>query len=393
MERGNTLYDSYLASVYKWGMVTLICACICADIVYTTMKIVGLYPTVSWTALIIFDLMDVAFAVIAFFIVRTSVKDGLVTERKRREGKIFGFCVLFIQWNYILYMIPSNNFWGLLSFFVILICFFLDLRMTLVSGTALIVSLFIKWFATGYSLLPDKEEMLFADQIVCTIALFLSLIGICIFLYFMTHMQWLRKQEEKHLSLQSKYYQELLEKEDGMRSFRHDVNKHMYALDALCKEGDLDSVQNYVADLIQKVQEYESIRTGNHITDCFFNAAIQELKKNGDIHYEVVGRFPNKMRVSNSDLCVLFANAVENAKEALEKVKGERKLELVIRNYQEKVYITLKNNVEPKDEKIEKADKNLRGYGLRNMRLVVEKYEGTIEWKQTENVFELNISI
>lgn len=391
MKSENTLYDLYLASIYKWGMITLICACICADIVYTTMKVIGMYPTVSWTALILFDMMDAIFALVAFFIVKASVKNGSISEKKLREGKIFAFCVLLIQWNYILYMIPSNNFWGLLSFFIILICFFLDLRMILTFGVTLILSLFIAWFTNGNSLLP--KEMLLADQVVCTIALFLSLIGIFIFVYFMTHMQWLRKQDEKHLKMQSKYFQELLEKEEGMRSFRHDVNKHMYALDALCKEGKLEQVQNYISDLVQEVQEYTSIRTGNHITDCFFNAAIEELKKTGDIHYEVVGRFPEKMEVSNNDLCVLFANAVENAKEALEKVEGERTLELTIRNHQEKVFITLKNTAKPEDNNKTKKDRNLHGYGLRNMRLVVEKYNGTIRWEQREDVFELYITI
>lgn len=35
--------------------------------------------------------------------------------------------VLIIQWNYLLYMIPSRTFWGFLFFFLILIAFFLDI--------------------------------------------------------------------------------------------------------------------------------------------------------------------------------------------------------------------------------------------------------------------------
>lgn len=226
MKRENKVYEMYLASIYKWGMIVLICACICADLVYTTMKIVGLYPTVSWGALICFDFMDAIFAVVAFFIVKSSIKDGVVSEKKQKQGKIFAFFVLLIQWNFILYMIPSRNFWGLLSFFIILICFFLDLKLICIFGGGLILSLFVAWFIKGESLLPNKDELFLADQIVCTIALFLILMGIVIFVYFMTHMQWLRKQDEQQRKAQSKYYHELLEKDEGMRRFRHDVKKH-----------------------------------------------------------------------------------------------------------------------------------------------------------------------
>lgn len=392
MKKEYSIYEMYLASIYKWGMIVLICACLCADLVYTTLKIAGLYPTVSWKWLICFDIMDAAFAVAAFFIVKSSLKDGYVPAKKQKAGKIFAFFVLLIQWNFILYMIPSRNFWGMLGFFIILICFFLDLKMIWIFGSGLIISLFIAWFIKSDSLLPDKDELFLADQIICIIALFLVLAGIAIFVYFMTHMQWLRKLDEKHLKAQSKYYYKLMEKDEGMRRFRHDIKKHIYALDILCKEGDLTEVQTYLSELIQGIQEYGSIYTGNQIADSFLNMAVQELEETGKVDYEVVGRFPDKMKVNNSDFCILFANAVENAKEALEQIEGERKLILIIRNCQGKIYITMKNTVK-EDGGNSKTSEYSHGYGLQNMKLVAEKYGGTIDWAKKGQIFELNISI
>lgn len=164
-------------------------------------------------------------------------------------------------------------------------------------------------------------------------------------------------------------------------------------MDALCKEGNLEEVETYLSGLIQEIQEYTGIQTGNSIADCFINMAIQDLEESGKVDYDIVGKFPNKMKVNHSDFCVLFANAVENAKEALEKVEGERKLILIIRNYQEKVYITLKNTVESEHKEDREETKHSNGYGLQNMKLVVEKYEGTIEWMNKDGFFELHISI
>ena len=197
MNKKKTAVEVYLAAVFKWGLIILVCACMCATAMFNGEKIFGLYPEVPWLALILFAAMDVTFFVTAFLIVKSSFeKDGSLKAGRLKLGKIFSSIVLVVQWNYILYMIPSRTFWGFLFFFLILIAFFLDIKLLLFNGLACMVSLFIAWVVHGTYLLPVKDELFLTDILMCLVALMLSLTGLLIFVWFVAHFLVNAKKDE-----------------------------------------------------------------------------------------------------------------------------------------------------------------------------------------------------
>lgn len=197
MNKKKTAVDVYLSTVFKWGLIILVSACMCATVMVNTEKLFGLYPTVPWLATIGLGIMDSTFFAIAILIVRSSFdNDGYLKEGRLRIGKIFSVVVLVIQWNYLLYMLPTRTFWGFLFFFLILMAFFLDIKMLLVSGLACMVSLFIGWFIRGTDLLPVKDELFLTDILLCLVALVLSLTGLLIFVFFVAHFLVNAKKDE-----------------------------------------------------------------------------------------------------------------------------------------------------------------------------------------------------
>lgn len=142
-------------------------------------------------------IIDVIFFALAITIIKTSFdKDGYLKDGRLKLGKLFFACVVVIQWNYLLYMVPSRTFWGFLFFFLILISFFLDIKLVLISGLACFISLFIGWGIRGTSLLPVKDELFITDVLLCTTALVLSLVGLLIFVYFVSHFLVNAKKDE-----------------------------------------------------------------------------------------------------------------------------------------------------------------------------------------------------
>ena len=197
MNRKKTAVEVYLSTVFKWGLIILVCACMCATVMFNTEKMFGLYPTVPWLATIGLGIMDITFFAIAILIIKSSFdQDGYLKEGRLRIGKIFSVVVLVIQWNYLLYMLPTRTFWGFLFFFLILMAFFLDIKMLLISGLACMVSLFIGWFIRGTDLLPVKDELFLTDVIMCLVALTLSLTGLLIFVFFVAHFLVNAKKDE-----------------------------------------------------------------------------------------------------------------------------------------------------------------------------------------------------
>lgn len=197
MDRKKTAVEVYLSTVFKWGLIILVSACMCATVTFNTEKMFGLYPDVPWLATIGLGVMDLIFYAIAILIVKTSFeKNGDLKEGRLKIGKIFSVVVLVIQWNYLLYMLPTRTFWGFLFFFLILMAFFLDVKMLLVSGLVCMVSLFIGWFVRGSELLPVKDELFLTDMLICLIALVLSLAGLIIFVFFVAHFLVNAKKDE-----------------------------------------------------------------------------------------------------------------------------------------------------------------------------------------------------
>lgn len=197
MNKKKTAVETYLSTVFKWGLIILVCAAMAATVTFNAEKLFGLYPTVPWLATIGLGIMDSAFFVIAILIVKTSFdEDGYLKEGRLRVGKIFSVAVLVIQWNYLLYVFPTRTFWGFLFFFLILIAFFLDIKMLLVSGLACMISLFIGWFIRGTDLLPVKDELFLTDILICLLAMVLSLAGLLIFVFFVAHFLVNAKKDE-----------------------------------------------------------------------------------------------------------------------------------------------------------------------------------------------------
>lgn len=192
-----TAVEVYLSTVFKWGLIILVSAAMCATITFNTEKLFGLYPDVPWSATIGLAVMDLIFFAIAILIVKTSFDEaGFLKKGRLKLGKIFSVVVLIIQWNYLLYMLPSRTFWGFLFFFLILIAFFLDIKMLLASGLICMISLFAGWFAKGTDLMPVKDELFVTDVLICLIALILSLAGLVIFVYFVAHFLVNAKKDE-----------------------------------------------------------------------------------------------------------------------------------------------------------------------------------------------------
>ena len=197
MNKKRTAVEVYLSTVFKWGLFILVSACMCATVMFNTEKMFGLYPAVPWLATIGLGIMDVIFFAIAIVIIKTSFdKEGYLIEGRLKIGKIFSVTILALQWNYLLYMLPSRTFWGFLFFFLILIAFFLDIKLLLASGLTCMFSLFIGWFIKGTELLPVKDEIFLADIIMCLVALVLSLSGLIIFIFFIAHFLVNAKKDE-----------------------------------------------------------------------------------------------------------------------------------------------------------------------------------------------------
>lgn len=195
--------------------------------------------------------------------------------------------------------------------------------------------------------------------------------------------------KKKCIEEQAAQYALITQKNEQLQRFRHDQQAYVLALKGIIQSGDTRQLYEYVEDIAQKVKAFDYISTGNTVGDAIINAQAEHAEA-ADITFQVAGRFPEYMRVSDADLAVLLSNAVKNACEAAEQCESPRSVEIMIRSYKKKLFLEIRNTavsipVMQKGSLITtKEDKQSHGIGTRNMADIVAKYDGKLLWEYDE---------
>lgn len=201
---------------------------------------------------------------------------------------------------------------------------------------------------------------------------------------------------EKCIEYQKNYYTSIMKKDEELRAFKHDVNKHIAALRVLLREKRYEEMEEYI-DVTGEHSKTDYIyKTGNLIADYIINAKVQEVLKQAPLTVKIVGKFPRDMKLGNTEICIVLANILDNAKEAILEYSGDKILEVEIRNYRERLFITVKNSSPKREYEYgvsTKKDKENHGYGMKNVHRIIEKYDGSIEMKWEENMFITEIEV
>lgn len=243
-----------------------------------------------------------------------------------------------------------------------------------------------------------RKAMLFL-VILVVFAYFLG----CVTLIFLTYSRDNYKKQlqinEQVIKSQQKYYTLVNEKQQEIKSIRHDINNHITCIDALYKGGKHEELRNYINELIEEAKTLEELLdTGNDIVNAIINDT--QAKHRDRILIKVEGGFPDELHISSMDLCVIFANAINNAVEAIYKFEDVDIIHVInikISSFKEDLFIDITNpikeEVEIVNNKIEtsKEDKDFHGFGLNNMKMKAREYGGSIKLESDDKMFYLFI--
>ena len=199
--------------------------------------------------------------------------------------------------------------------------------------------------------------------------------------------------ELENIRLQQKYFENRLQQNEEILKFRHDMNKHMKIIKLLCDKNEIEELKNYVNDFIESYPVQQIRHTGHFISDYFINETVTSLQDSEGFKYYIYGNFPNKIAVSNKDLSIIMANALDNAKNALIQVEGKSKLIIEIGHFKGRLIINIENTKSPTQVKKEKMWNEKNGYGLKNIQDAVDRYGGTMKIYEEPDWFVLKIMI
>ena len=207
--------------------------------------------------------------------------------------------------------------------------------------------------------------------------------------------------ERKNLRLQQNYYEELEKNQNQIRKLRHDMNSHLAIVGQLLKKGETENAETYFSQISSLIQDSSRRFCQNSVVNAVLNARysmMQEAEIDSFFHISIDGM----MLLDDVSLCTIFANTLDNAIEACQKIKSvqERKIQLKCR-YTDNGYfcfelVPSRNNaiaVNTGQFISDKEDRRMHGIGISSVRSIVDKYQGTLDISYDECSFKVVILI
>lgn len=203
------------------------------------------------------------------------------------------------------------------------------------------------------------------------------------------------KRSEKELSeyidVQRRGYDRVVRKMEATREYRHDMRHHLTVIDGLVKQGDYNKVLEYTSKLNGSFGKLESM---SYCKNPEVNAVLSEYigrAENAGCRITRSFTLPEMLPFEENDVCLVLANAVENAINACESLPEEERYINISAEYENghRLLISVENpcsdiprfdenGLPVADEQAQRSPQSSdeHGIGLRSVKRITEKYNG-----------------
>ena len=260
-------------------------------------------------------------------------------------------------------------------------------------GIVLSIVILYRTHDNDYSILYTHPEY----AVLLTIAL-LSFIGLLLAVSVLARQQKLN-QQLMFADMNQSYYESMEQQHFEIRCLKHDMANHLQILLALPDE----KRTAYIQTLTENTAVTQTLQ---YCGDATINAVLsvkESLMKRYHIEMQWNIDIPSELPFDKTDVCALFANALDNAVEACMKLE-EHQRRIILESKTQKGLFCLRitnptapiqdNNLLNSSEyqdfpSTSKQDKTKHGLGLKSMHEIVTRHHGSLNWKTEAEIFEL----
>lgn len=232
---------------------------------------------------------------------------------------------------------------------------------------------------------------------IMSIVLILSNIAYIINLYK-------NRQKEKEIQIKTNINPLIDELLNKMKAREHEYKNHLnilYCMIQVCKHDELrDRAKAYIGNITEDNLLSKVSTIDNTIVKAILFSKLREAEKQEiDYKIEIESNLSN-ISLDDSELTIILSNLLNNAIEATSETEN-KKLSIYIGEEEEQHIIKVKNSTKEINEDTlgsifkegfsTKGDD--RGYGLYNIKSIVDKYKGKIKLSLKDDMLEFHISV
>lgn len=246
-----------------------------------------------------------------------------------------------------------------------------------------------------------------ATFVVMTISVMLLTIIIPLFVFYNKIHNYYRERvefQETYLQAELAHFQQYKRAQEETRRFRHDIRNNLLCLNEMLHDGRTDEATNYLQELLEGVQSLSSrYVSGDEVLDCILSAKTGEMQQK-QITFHLNGILAGGLPWKPIDICNVFANALDNAIEACDKLEDEKcTITMTLKATPQYWFVRIENPVaqdvdvnqifQERGGYTSKPNAAQHGLGTYNIKRTVESYDGIVKAECKDQWFALELMI
>lgn len=182
-----------------------------------------------------------------------------------------------------------------------------------------------------------------------------------------------------------------------IRLLKHDMKNHTLVILSYLEENKTEEARQYAGEILDKLNRmYTYVNVGNSLLSYIINSKLSVAKERGIEIKAEIENLPFSY-MDSVDFSSLLNNMLDNAIRGALDSEG-KKLEMNIASEKGFDVITVKNSI---DGSVLKDNPGLatskeepgHGYGMKQMKAVIEKYEGSMDIYEKDGMFVVSIML
>lgn len=194
-----------------------------------------------------------------------------------------------------------------------------------------------------------------------------------------------------NISAQEKLAVEARERYSEVKKLKHDMKHYLTAAAELIANEKPFEAKAYIEKIVdEKINSLSAgVTTGSAVIDAVINNKITLCNFNGiRMKCAIDTEFDS---TNDIDISILLSNLLDNAIKGCDKSKPD--IELIIGHNKSMTYVVVKNNIsvsvlaDNPNLETDKDDRSEHGYGIRSVKDIAKKYDGSVEFSEENGKF------
>lgn len=235
---------------------------------------------------------------------------------------------------------------------------------------------------------------------------FICSVAYLVFVFRFSEEKWVRNQLEQaqdSLNLQVsqavREIETMRQSQEITKQHRHDMRHHMQYLLSCMENGQVEHAKDYMQGICTEIEAAKITSfCENEAANLIFSSFVYRATEQG-INLQIKAQISKKIHISESDLCVLLSNGLENALHACCSLKNKGKetfVEVLAFEKKHKLFLQIINSCDSDVSIVQGIPVTNRpghGIGIRSICALVDRYDGIYTFEVIDRKFILRISL